>query len=138
MNIESCRCCPEDAPQLRGKLENIECVTQNAGFSILCLSKSVLKTVCIRTRRYINVSNLYNCNKTKSSIFALFTSQNQKLIKFLKFYAFDSANYSFYLLCIVASFLKKKVFYILTAVSSFMENVSINFEHKNFKSLIML
>ena len=33
---------------------------------------------------------------------------------------------------------KKGVFYILTAISSFAENVSINFEHKNVKSLIML
>ena len=33
---------------------------------------------------------------------------------------------------------EKGVFYILTAFSSFTENVSINFEHKNFKSLIML
>ena len=33
---------------------------------------------------------------------------------------------------------EKGVFYILTAFSSFMENVSINFEHKNFKRLIML
>ena len=32
----------------------------------------------------------------------------------------------------------KSVFYISTAFSSFTENVSINFEHKNFKSLIML
>ena len=29
MNIEFCRCCQEDAPLLGGKLENIECVTQN-------------------------------------------------------------------------------------------------------------
>ena len=29
-------------------------------------------------------------------------------------------------------------FYILTAFSSFTEHASINFEHKNFKSLIML
>ena len=33
-------------------LENIECVTQNADFAILCLSKLVLETACIRTRRY--------------------------------------------------------------------------------------
>ena len=33
---------------------------------------------------------------------------------------------------------QKSVFYILTAISSFIENVSINFEHKNFKSSIML
>ena len=33
---------------------------------------------------------------------------------------------------------EKGVFYILTAFSSFMENVLINFEHKNLKSLIML
>ena len=33
---------------------------------------------------------------------------------------------------------KKGVFYILTAFSSFTENVSINFEHIRFKSLIML
>ena len=47
--------------------------------------------------------------------------------KILEFFAFDSANYSFYLLCIMASFLMKKVFYILTGFSSFRENVSINF-----------
>ena len=52
MNTESCRCCQEDAPLLGGKLENIECVTQNADFAILCLSKPVLATACIRTRRY--------------------------------------------------------------------------------------
>ena len=52
MNTESCRCCQEDAPLLGGKLENIECVTQNADFAILCLSKPVLETACIRTRRY--------------------------------------------------------------------------------------
>ena len=33
---------------------------------------------------------------------------------------------------------EKGIFYILTAFSSFTENVSINFEHKSFKSLIML
>ena len=33
---------------------------------------------------------------------------------------------------------EKGVFYILTAFSSFTENVSINSEHKNFKNLIML
>ena len=33
---------------------------------------------------------------------------------------------------------EKGVFYILTAFTSFMENASINFEHKNFKSLIKL
>ena len=32
---------------------------------------------------------------------------------------------------------EKVVFYILTAFSSFVENVSINFEHENFKRLIM-
>ena len=52
MNTESCRCYQEDAPLLGGKSENIECVMQNADFAILCLSKAVLKTACIRTRRY--------------------------------------------------------------------------------------
>ena len=33
---------------------------------------------------------------------------------------------------------EKGVFYILTAFYSFMENVSVNLEYKNFKSLIML
>ena len=33
---------------------------------------------------------------------------------------------------------EKADFYILTAFSSFLENAPINFEHKNFKSLIML
>ena len=33
---------------------------------------------------------------------------------------------------------EKGVFYILTAFSSFTENVSINFEYKHFKSLFML
>ena len=32
----------------------------------------------------------------------------------------------------------KGVFYILTAFSFFIKNISINFEHKNFKRLIML
>ena len=59
--------------------------------------------------------------------------------KILEVFAFDSANYSFYLLCKMDSFLIKKVFfYTLTAFSSFTENVLINFEHKNFKSLIIL
>ena len=35
MNIESCRCCQEDAPLLGGKLENIECETQNAEMKLL-------------------------------------------------------------------------------------------------------
>ena len=66
------------------------------------------------------------------------TSLNQRLIKFLKFFTLVSANY-YFLLCIMASFFYEKVFfYILTAFSSFTENVSINFEPKNFKSLIML
>ena len=52
MNVESCRFCQEDAPLLGDKLENVERVTQNADFGILCLSKSVLETACIRTRRY--------------------------------------------------------------------------------------
>ena len=51
-------------------------------------------------------------------------SQNQKPIKFLKFFAFDSANY--YLL------------FIMYDDFIFDESVLINFEHKNFKSLIML
>ena len=50
--------------------------------------------------------------KTKSSMYRAATSQNQKLIRFWKFFAFDSANYSFYLLCIMASFLMKKVLFI--------------------------
>ena len=33
---------------------------------------------------------------------------------------------------------KVLLFFILTAFSSSTENVSINFEHKSFKSLIML
>ena len=33
---------------------------------------------------------------------------------------------------------EKGVFYILTAFYSFTENVSVNLEYKNFKSLIML
>ena len=32
--------------------------------------------------------------------------------KILEVFAFDSANYYFYLLCIMASFLMKKVFFI--------------------------
>ena len=36
INTESCRGCQEDAPLLGRKLENIECVTQNADFGILC------------------------------------------------------------------------------------------------------
>ena len=52
MNTEPCRCCQEDAPLLGGKLQNIECVTQNADFAILYLSKPVLETACIKTRRY--------------------------------------------------------------------------------------
>ena len=30
MNTESCRCCHKDAPLLGGKLDNMECVMQNA------------------------------------------------------------------------------------------------------------
>ena len=52
MNKESCRCCQEDAPLLGGKLENIECVMQNADFATLCLSKPVLETASIRMQRY--------------------------------------------------------------------------------------
>ena len=52
MNTESYRCCQEDALLLGGKLENIECVMQNADFAILCLSKPSLETACIRTPRY--------------------------------------------------------------------------------------
>ena len=33
-------------------------------------------------------------------------------LKFLKYFAFDRANYSFYLLYVMASFLMKKVFFI--------------------------
>ena len=46
-----------------------------------------------------------------------------------------------FFLCIMYNgfiFDEKGFSYILTALSSFTENVSINFEHKNFKSLIML
>ena len=35
-------------------------------------------------------------------------------------------------------FNKKCVFNVLTEFSSFPENVSINFEHNNFKNLIVL
>ena len=49
MNTESCRCCQEDAPLLGGKLENIECVMQDAYFA---LSIPVLKTTWIRMQRY--------------------------------------------------------------------------------------
>ena len=52
MNTESCRCFQEDAPLLGGKLENIVCVTQNADFAILCLSKPVLGKACVRPRKY--------------------------------------------------------------------------------------
>ena len=83
--------------------------------------------------------NLYNWNKKLSVAFiALFTSQNQKLIKFWKFFAFDSANYSFlFIMYIGFIFDENGVFHILTTFYSFTENVSIDFEHKNFKSLIM-
>ena len=37
MNTESCKYYQEDAPLLGGKLENIECVIQNADFAILSL-----------------------------------------------------------------------------------------------------
>ena len=56
----------------------------------------------------------------------------------LEVFAVDSANYSFYLLCIMVSFLMKKVLLYFNCFFFFTENVSINFEHKNFKSLIML
>ena len=52
MNTEPCRCCQEDALLLGGKLENIKCKMQNADFAILCSSKPVLETACIRTQRY--------------------------------------------------------------------------------------
>ena len=52
MNTESCRCCQEDAPLLGGKLENIECVTQNADFAILCLS--TIKN--LETSQYLQTS----------------------------------------------------------------------------------
>ena len=35
------------------------------------------------------------------------------------------------------NFDQKGFFYIVTVFSSFTENISINFQHKNFKSLIM-
>ena len=52
MNTESCRCFQEDAALLGDKLENIVCVTQNADFAILCLSKPVLEKACIRPRKH--------------------------------------------------------------------------------------
>ena len=36
------------------------------------------------------------------------------------------------------TFNEKGVLFFLTVLSPFMKNVSINFEHKSFKSLIML
>ena len=70
--------------------------------------------------------------KTKSSMYRALHVTKSEANKILEFFAFDSANYSFYLLCIMASFLMKKVFFI------FLTAFSINFEHKNFKGLIML
>ena len=52
INTESCRCCQEDAPLLGPKLENIECVTQNADFGILCLN--TIKN--LETSRYLQTS----------------------------------------------------------------------------------
>ena len=50
-----------------------------------------------------------------------------------KILVFDSASYSFYLLCNGFIFDEKDVFNILTAFSSFTENASIYFEHKHLK-----
>ena len=83
-------------------------------------------------------NKLYNWNKKLSLIcIALFTSQNQKLI--LEVFCLWQCQLSF-LFIMYNGFIfdEKGVFYILTAFSSFTENVSINFENKNFKSLIML
>ena len=76
MNIESCRCCQEDAPLLGGKLENIECAMQNADFAILCLSKPVLETACIRTRSYNKkfIDILVSTNKLSKSTLPLINS----------------------------------------------------------------
>ena len=51
---ESIRGCYNNKPEYSQEeiRENIECVTQNADFAILRLSKLVLETACIRTRRY--------------------------------------------------------------------------------------
>ena len=58
--------------------------------------------------------------------------------KILEVFAFHTANYYLYLLCIMASFLMKKVFLYFNRIFFLYGNVSINFEHKNFKILIML
>ena len=51
---ESIRGCYNNKPEYSQEeiRENIECLTQNAVFAILHLSKLVLETACIRTQRY--------------------------------------------------------------------------------------
>ena len=77
--------------------------------------------------------------KQKFNLVSRCTSQNQTLIKFLKFFCLWQCQL-FFLFIMYNGFIfdEKGVFYILTAFSSFTENVSIHFENKNFKSLIML
>ena len=50
--------------------------------------------------------------ETKFSIYRALHVTKSEANKILEFFAFDIANYSFYLLCIMASFLMKKVFFI--------------------------
>ena len=50
--------------------------------------------------------------ETKFSIYRALHVTKSEANKILEFFAFDIANYSFYLLCIMALFLMKKVFFI--------------------------
>ena len=59
--------------------------------------------------------------------------------KILEFFCFWQCQL-FFLFIMYNGFIfdEKGIFYTVTAFSSFEENVSINFDHKNFKILIML
>ena len=67
MNTESCRCCQEDAPLLVGKLENIEYITQNADFTILCLNKPANLYLGILINVNVNCE-IMRCNKHQQQI----------------------------------------------------------------------
>ena len=76
---------------------------------------------------------------TKSSMYRAVQVTKSEANKILEVFCLCQCQL-FFLFIMYNGFIfdEKSVFCILTAFPSFTENVSINFEHKTFKSLIML
>ena len=75
---------------------------------------------------------------TISWCFAASKAQKSGANEFIKNFAYDGGKFYFDLSYIIALLLLKDVFFTSTAFSSYIRPVRINFEDKNFESLIVL